>query len=140
MADPSENLIRPVSLEQFGRTLQTLFAGIEIGFDPFTPGSPFCREYCVDLPAEEDYPVSVKNIGNLWPGNTYIDAWLKAYDEGKSNTPTGKYVDRTIEIFQLGDEFWDFGNAPLDPKFSNTGFNPSDLAPFFRATLDIRRL
>ncbi len=55
----------------------------------------------------------------------------EAYDQGKANTPTGKYVDRNIELFQRGDEFWDFGNAPLDPKFSNIGYNPSDLAPFF---------
>ena len=39
MADPATNPIQLPNLVEFGRTLQTLLAGLVIAFDPITPGS-----------------------------------------------------------------------------------------------------
>jgi PE-PPE domain len=131
MADPADNPIKIPSLEQLGRTLQTLVAGIVVGFDPYTPGSPLCWGYCPYVPPSQDYPAIVKWIGSLWPGNEQIDSWLEAYEIGKANTPIGDSVAGNINLFRLAESYWDFSNAPLDPKFVNIGFNPSDLAPMF---------
>lgn len=131
MADPADNPIKLPSLEQLGRTLQTLVAGLVVGFDPYTPGSPLCWGYCPYVPASQDYPAIVKFIGDLWPGNEKIDAWLEAYDQGIANTPMGDYIAGNINLFRLAESWWDFSNKPLDPQFVNMGFNPSDLAPAF---------
>lgn len=135
MADPAGNPIKPPSLEQFGRALQTLAAGIHVGFDPFTPGSVLCPNYCTGVTPEQDYPAIVEKIGSLWPGNEKIDTWLAAYKAGRANTatdsPAGNYISANIELLKNAERFWDFSNAPMDPKFSNIGSNPSDLAPFF---------
>ncbi|WP_197383090.1 PE-PPE domain-containing protein [Mycolicibacterium mengxianglii] len=131
MADPADNPIKLPSLEQLGRTVQTLIAGIVVGFDPYTPGSPLCWGYCPYVPPEHDYPTIVKWIGSLWPGNEQIDSWLEAYENGTANTPIGDSVAGNINLFRLAEAYWDFSNAPLDPKFVNIGFNPSDLAPMF---------
>lgn len=131
LADPSSNPIKLPSLEQFGRALQTLAAGIVVGFDPITPGSSLCPGFCENVRPEVDYPAIVEWIGALWPGNVKIDTWLAAYKAGTSNTPTGSYIARNIELLKSSQLFWDFSNPPLDPQFSNIGYNPSDLAPAF---------
>jgi len=131
MADPSGNPIKLPSLEQLGRALQTLAAGIVVGFDPITPGSSLCPGACEGLNPKFDYPAIVKMIGALWPGNKKIDTWLAAYEAGRANTPTGVYITNNIELLKNSAQTWDFSNPPLDPKFVNRGSNPSDLAPFF---------
>ena len=131
VADPSGNTIKLPSLVQLGRALQTLAAGIVVGFDPITPGSSLCPGACEGLNPKFDYPAIVKMIGALWPGNEKIDTWLAAYQAGTANTPTGSYITTNIELLKNGAKTWDFSNPPLDPKFINTGSNPSDLAPFF---------
>lgn len=136
IADPAGNPVKLPSLEQFGRVLQTLVAGIVVGFDPYTPGSFLCAGFCPYVTPNQDYPPIVEEIGSLWPGNEKIDIWLAAYKAGRANTPidsaAGNYVSANINLFRLALSFWDFSNAPMDPKFINNGFNPSDLAPFFR--------
>jgi len=131
LADPSGNTIKLPSLVQLGRALQTLAAGIVVGFDPITPGSSLCPGACEGLNPKFDYPAIVEWIGSLWPGNEKIDTWLAAYKAGTANTPTGSYITRNIELLKNGSQFWDFSNPPLDPQFSNIGSNPSDAAPFF---------
>jgi hypothetical protein len=131
MADPAGNPIKLPSLQQFARALQTLAAGIVVGFDPFTPGSAFCPNYCQGLNPRLDYPAIVEWIGSLWPGNEKIDTWVAAYKAGRANTPTGVYITDNIELLKNAERFWDFSNPPLDPMFSRFGFNPSDLAPSF---------
>lgn len=131
LADPYQNSVKLPSLEQFGRALQTFAAGMVAGFDLFTPGSSLCPGFCVNVPPAVDYPAIVEWIGSLWPGNEKIDTWLAAYKAGTSNTPTGSYIARNIELLQASQRFWDFSNPPLDPQFSNVASNPSDLAPFF---------
>jgi hypothetical protein len=127
MADPSTNPIQLPNLVEFGRTLQTLLAGMVIAFDPFTPGSPFCQGDCGGR-AAWDYPAIVKHIGALWPGNENIDEWLTALENGTANVPTQEQIDVQVA---LKHHFWSFGNQPLPDDWSNTGFNPSSLAPFF---------
>ena len=113
---------------EFGRTLQTLLAGLVIAFDPITAGSGFCAGDCSFLPPALDYPGIVKFIGDLWPGNEDIDEWLAAYNKGEANVPTQDQIDLAVRYKQS--EFWDFGN-PSPPAEWSRGFNLSTLAPFF---------
>jgi hypothetical protein len=71
-------------------------------------------------------------IGDLWPGNTSIDSWLTAYNNGTANVPTAAQIAQNIAIQQKSGQAWSFGNPPL-PNSSANGFNPSSLAPTFHA-------
>ena len=128
MEDPANNPIRIPDLVEFGRTLQTLLAGLVIAFDPITAGSGACGGGCTFLPPALDYPGIVKFIGDLWPGNKNIDEWLAAYNKGKANVPTQEQIDLAIRYQQS--EFWDFAN-PSPPAEWSRGFNLSTLAPVF---------
>jgi hypothetical protein len=130
MADPSTNPIQLPTFEQLGRAIQSFAAAVVMAFDPFTPGSPFCPGSCswvTDL--HLDYPDLVKGIGALWPGNTTIDTWVAAYDNGTANVPTQAQIDRSIQILQQRD-FWDFQN-PSPPASYSPVFNLSSLAANF---------
>ena len=128
MADPATNPTQPLNLVELRRTVQTFLAGMVIAFDPITPGSPLCPGDCGFLPAARDYPAIVKGIGARWPGNENIDEWLTAYENGTANVATPEQIDYLVA---LKGHFWSFGNQPLPDDLSNTGFNPSSLAPFF---------
>ena len=129
MADPATNPIQLPTFEQIGRAIQAFAAAVVMAFDPITPGSPFCPGDCGFLPASLDYPALVKGIGDLWPGNTTIDTWLAAYNNGTANVPTQAQIDRSVEILQQRD-FWDFQN-PSPPASYSPVFNLSTLAADF---------
>ncbi len=131
MSDPSENEIQIPTLEQFGRMLQTYAAGSVIAFDPITPGSPGCPDSCEGMSQDDGFPAIVRMISNMWPGNTTLEQWLASYDAGTANVPTQENIDRNIELYRMGSETWDFGNAPLSDEYVNYGWNPSSLAPSF---------
>jgi hypothetical protein len=133
MADPATNPIHFPDLVQIGRTLQTLAAAFVIAFDPLTPGAGLCTGglgNCSWLPPALDYPGIVKFIGDLWPGNTVIDEWLDAVENGTANVPTQEQIDTAARLAQQNGTFWDFGN-PSPPPALISGFNLSTLAPFF---------
>jgi hypothetical protein len=136
MADPATNPIRLPSLEEIGRTVQTLAAALVIAFDPLTPGSGLCTSFagnCSWLPPALDYPGIVKFISDLWPGNPLLDGplgWLTAYDNGTANVPTKEQIETAAKLAEQNGSFWDFGNPSPPPELIN-GFNPGSLAPFF---------
>jgi len=133
MADPATNPIRLPSLEEIGRTIQTLLAAAVVAFDPLTPGSGLCTGglgNCSWLPPALDYPGIVRFIGSVWPGNTLIDQWLNAYDTGTANVPTQEQIDNAQKLANQNGSFWDFGN-PAVPSELISGFNLGTLAPFF---------
>jgi hypothetical protein len=136
MADPATNPIRLPSLEEIGRTIQTLAAALVIAFDPLTPGSGLCTSFagnCSWLPPALDYPGIVKFISDLWPGNPLLDGpngWLTAYDNGTANVPTKEQIETAAKLAEQNGSFWDFGNPSPPPELIN-GFNPGSLAPFF---------
>ena len=131
MSDPAENQIKIPTLEQVGRMMQTYTAGMVIAFDPITPGSPMCPNSCEGMSQDDAYPAIVRAISNAWPGNTTLEQWLASYDNGTANVPTQHNIDRNIELYRRGSEFWDFNEAPLSDEYVNTGWNPSSLAPTF---------
>ncbi len=133
MADPATNPIHLPSLVEIGRTIQTLAAALVIAFDPLTPGSGLCTGglgNCSWLPPALDYPGIVKFIGDLWPGNPVINAWLDARANGIANVPTEEQIETAQRLANQNGSFWDFGNPPV-PSELISGSNPSTLAPFF---------
>jgi hypothetical protein len=131
MADPATNPIRLPTLEEIGRSLQALLAAMVVAFDPLTPGAGLCTGglgNCSWLPPALDYPGIVQGIENLWPGNTVIQEWLTAYNNGTANVPTKEQIETANRIANQG--FWDFGNPPVPPELIS-GFNLNTLAPFF---------
>jgi hypothetical protein len=67
----------------------------------------------------------VRAINTAWPGNTTLEQWLASYDNGTANVPTQHNIDRNIELYRRGSEFWDFNEAPLSDEYVNTGWNPA---------------
>ena len=133
MADPATNPIQLPTLEEFGRTLQTLAAALVIAFDPLTPGSGLCTGglgNCSWLPPALDYPGIVKGIGDLWPGNPVINEWLDALANGTANVPTKEQIETAVKLAEQSGSFWDFGNPSPPPELIG-GFNLNTLAPFF---------
>ncbi len=131
MSDPSENAVKVPTFEQLGRMLQTYAAGSVIAFDPITPGSPGCPNSCEGMSQDDGFPALVRMINNMWPGNPTLEQWLASYDAGTANVPTQHNIDRNIELYRMGSETWDFGNAPLSDEYVNIGWNPGSLAPSF---------
>ncbi|HEY7052832.1 MAG TPA: hypothetical protein VH496_11985 [Mycobacterium sp.] len=132
---PATNPIQLPNILQLARNLQALAAASVMAFDPFTPGSPFCKGECAWITKPRgpnglslDYPDLIRRISNLWPGNPLLDGsvengdpydgWLTAYDKGEANIPTQDQIERSIKILQQ--PFWDFAN-PLPP----TGSTPA---------------
>lgn len=122
--------IEPLSFEEFARAYQSLLAASAMAFDPFTPGSPFCPGECnmiTDL--GWDYPDIVRTIDQQWPGNTTIETWLNAYDNGVANVPTAEQIENSIAILQQ--PFWDFANPSPPDSWNLGGIDYSALAPMF---------
>jgi hypothetical protein len=120
MADPDYSNFQIPSFDEIGRDFQSLLAASAV-FTPFTPGSPFCPGDCSFITDNHlDYPDLIKDVGQLWPGNDNIDAWLAAYAAGEANVPTADQIQNSINILQQG--FWDFDNpSPTDgPDYSAT--------------------
>jgi hypothetical protein len=120
MADPDYSNFQIPSFDEIGRDFQSLLAASAV-FTPFTPGSPFCPGDCSIITDNHlDYPDLIKDVGQLWPGNENIDAWLTAYDNGVANVPTADQIANSIQSLQQG--FWDFGNpsSPDGPDYTDT--------------------
>ncbi len=130
-SDPADNQIKIPTIEQVGRMMQTYTAGMVIAFDPITPGSPMCPNSCEGMSQDDGFPALVRAINTAWPGNTTLEQWLASYDNGTANVPTQHNIDRNIELYRRGSEFWDFNEAPLSDEYVNTGWNPSSMAPTF---------
>ncbi len=125
---PATNPIKLPSLLQLARNLQALTAASVIAYDPFTPGSPYCKGECKWVKTLKiDYPDLVGYISKAWPGNPLLDGdpdptkkgepgegWLTLYKNGQANVPTEEQIARSIELLQPKESFWDFQN-PLPP-------------------------
>ncbi|UVO12101.1 hypothetical protein NM962_19725 [Mycobacterium sp. SVM_VP21] len=114
------------TLEEMARAVQTLLAGLLIGFDPLVPGSVVCLGQC-DIPVWLQLPSLVKGLDALWPGNASIEEWLRlaAIESpveggtpagwGSVNAPTNHQITYTEVLRQL----FDFGNpSPANPPSS----------------------
>ncbi|HEU0191752.1 MAG TPA: hypothetical protein VFR17_10875 [Mycobacterium sp.] len=122
------------TFEQIGRTLQSIIAG-SMFFDPLTPGSPFCPGECTFVTdSNTDYPDLIKDINNLWPGNTLIENWVNNYDATPDylgdNVPTEASIQQAIYLLQnIG--FYDTDVTRVPNDWNLSGVNLDSLAPEF---------
>lgn len=99
------------SIEEIGRTLQSLAAAMVVGFNPFVPGSGTCWGEC-DVPAFLTSEGIVKTIAALWPGNSMINHWLDLSANGLANGPTQHQIDFAMGFIQGLQTVFDLGNPP----------------------------
>lgn len=103
LAEPDPDGFQLVGMEEVGRTLQTLAAGLVIDFNPFVPGSPACPGPCTEYDEMHLGTADiVKAIGAAWPGNPAIDHWLELNAAGLANGPTDDQINAAIAGLQVG--------------------------------------
>lgn len=139
LAAPDPSAFEFPSIEETGRALQSVAAGLAIDFNPFVPGSGTCPGQC-DVPAFLTPEGIVKGIDQLWPGNPMIGHWLELTADGAANGPTQHQIDWGIQYVQGMQTMFDFGN-PLPSQVPDWVDNPApfDVGPFMTELIELAK-
>jgi hypothetical protein len=101
--DISGTGIQIPTLDEFGRSLQSVTASLIAAFNPYTAGSPACPAIC-DIP---DSLTTRALVDMLDPNdsNPMIQAWLAGFDPGAefpNNNATPDQIAASIALLQTG--------------------------------------
>lgn len=114
----------------FLRALQALIAGSFLDFNPFVYGSPLCPGPCTLPDGEQTYQGFIKVIGDMWPGNKYLDQWMAMYDAkdnqlGFRSPEASTISDYLTWLWRNQTSFFDFDNGKSGPQGNNFPATPS---------------
>jgi hypothetical protein len=123
--DISGTGIQIPTLDDFGRSLQSVTASLVAAFNPYTAGSPACPAMC-DIP-ESLTTRALVDMLDPNDSNPMIQAWLAGFDPGAefpNNNATPDQVAASIALLQTG--IFNLTSEQLDAALAQLAeFNPA---------------